>query len=336
VSFRQPGYRGRRGRILRGLRRELLYFPIQLPIATYRSRLDLLHCPSPLAPLRSPVPLVITVADVMAWEHPEWLTRANVLQNRLVAARAIRSAAMVLTHSQFSRGKIIELFGLEPERVAVVPHGVAGHFRPGPCSEGELASLGVTRPYLLAVGTDRRKNLETAVAAAARLASADLPHLLVIVGPSAGLGDRLASCVDGASPGSRVLLAGQVSDQQLVQLYRGAECVVHVSLYEGFGLPLLEAMACGTPVIAAACTGMPEALGDAGLLVEPHDVGGLERALVDILSSPGRREQFSARGLARARTFTWKRCAQLTVEAYMRALDMPQSPAALPRLAAED
>jgi glycosyltransferase involved in cell wall biosynthesis len=141
----------------------------------------------------------------------------------------------------------------------------------------------------------------------------------VIVGSRAKLDDRLATHLDRAPLTSRVVFVDRVTDHQLASLYRGADCLVHPSLYEGFGLPLLEGMACGTPVVAGACTSMPEVLGDAGALVDPRDAGALERVLVDLLSSPGKREQFSARGVNRARHFTWKHSARLTVEAYMKA-----------------
>jgi len=326
VTLAQPGRprAGARGRIARGLRRELSYLPLELSRRAARLGVEVLHCPVGLAPVRSQVPVAITVHDVMALEHPEWFTRGNRLQQRLLLGPAARSAAVVLTPSEFSRHRAIERLGLDPERVRVTPWGVDEVFSPDERSDEALARLGVRGRYLLTVGALRpRKNLEGALVAFEQLAGHDDLELVVAGGrgwDDAELLDRLRR-----SPAAgRIRLTGRVSDADLAELYRGAECFLFPSRYEGFGLPPLEAMACGAPVVSSDRTSMPEVVGDAAVLVHPDDADGLVAAVEAVLASPERRAELSERGRRRAAAFTWERCARLTVEAYRSVLGRPE------------
>lgn len=312
---------GTRGRVARGLRRELSYLPFELPRRAARLGLDLLHCPVALAPVRSRVPVAITVHDVMALEHPEWFTAANRLQQRMVLGPAARHAAVVLTPSEFSRQRAIEWLGLEPERVRVTPWGVDEVFSPGPRSEDALARLGVHGRYLLTVGALRpRKNLEGALAAFEALRSHD--DLELVVAGGRGWDDaELLERLGGSPAAGRIRLTGRVSDEDLADLYRGTECFLFPSRYEGFGLPPLEAMACGAPVVSSDRSSMPEVVGGAALLVPPDDIAGWSSAVEDVLASPERRAELAERGRRRAALFTWERCARATVEAYRFALE---------------
>lgn len=323
VPLAQPGRprAGTRGRLARGLRRELSYLPFALPRRAARLGLDLLHCPVPLAPVRSRVPVAITVHDVMALEHPEWFTAANRLQQRLVLGPAARRAAVVLTPSEVSRKGAIEWLGLDPERVRVTPWGVDEVFSPRPRSDQALARLGVHGRYLLTVGALRpRKNLEGALATFEALRSHDDLELVVAGGRGWDDADLLARL--GRSPAAdRIRLTGQVSDEDLADLYRGTECFLFPSRYEGFGLPPLEAMACGAPVVSSDRSSMPEVVGDAALLVPPDDTAGWVSAVEDMLASPERRAEVAERGRRRAAGFTWQRCARATVAAYRFAIE---------------
>jgi glycosyltransferase involved in cell wall biosynthesis len=310
---------GRAGRLTRGLRRELVYFPFELPRRARRRGLDLLHCPVGLAPVRSTVPVAVTVHDVMALERPDWFTAANRVQQRLVLGPAARRAAVVMTPSAFSRERAIECLRLERDRVVVTPWGVDERFAPGHAAPATLASLEIERPYLLTVGSlQPRKNLEAALAAFERLPGDE--HELVVVG-GRGWGDAdLLERIRRSPASERVRLTGRVSDETLVELYRGAECFVFPSRYEGFGLPPLEAMACGTPVVSSERSSMPEVLGDAALLVDPDDVEALAAALEEVLASEERRAELGERGRRRAAGFTWRRTAAQTLAAYRLAL----------------
>jgi alpha-1,3-rhamnosyl/mannosyltransferase len=285
-----------------------------------RLELQVIHCPVPLAPRGSPVPVVLTVHDAMQWDHPDWFPPRTRLYGVLLRA-ALRRATRVLTGSAESRQRLVTALDLDPERIDVTPYGVDERFSPGPASPDVLRDLGVPRPYLLTVGTlQPRKNLDAALSAFERLADAGAEHHLVVVGARGWADDALVARFQRSRFHSRIHLAGRVGDDSLVTLYRGADCFLFPSRGEGFGLPPLEAMACGTPVVASRASSIPEVVGDGGVLVDPDDVSEIVRALEEVVGSPSTREQLVRRGRARAQSFTWARCAELTVRAYRRAL----------------
>jgi glycosyltransferase involved in cell wall biosynthesis len=306
VDISQPRRRG--GRVLRGLERELTWFPLRLGRAVRRVGADVLHCPMPLAPpLPQPTPAVVTVNDAIPWDHPEWLTRAHALHARTVLAPALRRAAAVIVPSQHTRERLLaNVRGLDAEKVAVTPYGIGAPFAPG--------DPGERPPFLLAVGTlQPRKNLETALRAFERLGG---EHRLVVAGARGWRDEELLARVRRSPAAKRIDLLGRVSDDELVALYRGAACLLYPSRAEGFGFPPLEAMACGTPVVAARAGSLPEVVGDAAPLVDPDDEAGLAAAVEGVLADPA---PWRERGLERAARFSWERCAELTVDAYRRA-----------------
>ena len=308
------------GRLARGLARELTWFPLRLGLRARRLGLDVLHCPMPLAPPRPALPLVLTLNDVLAWEHPEWFGRALVAQHRLMVAPAARRAARVMAPSRYSADRITAVLDVDPERVEVAPYAPDPVFSPGSRRDDVLRGLGVDGAYALAVGTlQPRKNLETTLDAFERLALVGARQRLVVVGARGWHDRRLAARLERSPAGGRVLALGRVSDAQLVELYRAADCLVFCSRGEGFGFPVLEAMACGTPVVCSSTTSLGEVAGDAAELAHPDDVGAVERALGAVLGSAQRREELRRRGAERVRAFSWERCAELTADAYRRA-----------------
>jgi glycosyltransferase involved in cell wall biosynthesis len=317
VRLAQPD-RGPRSPVARGLVRELAWFPIELPRRAQAAGADLLHCPVALAPARrGAVPVVVSVNDVMPLSRPEWFTRRNVWHTKLLLGRMLRAAAGVLTCSEHSRGEILAAFDLDPERVVVTYYGVDERFAPGPRPETLLERLGVgDSPYLLTVGKlQPRKNVEAAIRAVERLRH---DHRLVIAGARGWRDAELLELVRASPAAERIHLAGLLSDDDLVGLYRGAAVFVFPSLHEGFGFPPLEAMACGTPVVCSDRTSLPEVVGDAGLLVDPDDDAALAAAVALVLEEPGRAEDLRRRALERAAGFTWERCVDATVAAYER------------------
>jgi glycosyltransferase involved in cell wall biosynthesis len=233
---------------------------------------------------------------------------------------AVRRAARIVTCSEHVRGEVVELLGVDPGRVVVTPLGVHERFRPAPPDEHALARLGVRRPYLLAVATvSPRKNLAAVVRAYSRIA-ADHPGLGLVIAGATGWRTEETDRAIRAAP-SGVVTTGFVADEDLVALYNGAACLVFPSLEEGFGLPPLEAMACGTPVVASNTTSIPEVVGDAGLLVHPGDEEAIELAVRRVLEDGGLAEELRKRGLERARGFSWEACARLTVDVYRAARD---------------
>jgi glycosyltransferase involved in cell wall biosynthesis len=283
---------GGRGK-LAALARDTAWYFALLPWAARSARLDVLHCTTFRGPPRSRVPLVVTVHDLALLRHPELFTRWMRVYGALALRRVVRGAARVIAVSHFTKREVVELVGVPDERVRVVPNATTETFAPdGPAAEGD---------YVLAVGTlEPRKNLPRLAEATRRLGIE-----LRVVG-ARGWGD-----VDVGGDGVRWL--GELSDADVAALYRGALCFAYPSLYEGFGIPVLEAMRCGAPVVTSAGTAMAELAGDAAELVEPRDAGsisaGIERAI-------GRRDELAARGLERARRFTWEAAAAATVAVY--------------------
>jgi alpha-1,3-rhamnosyl/mannosyltransferase len=303
-----------RGRVSRGLVREALWYPAGIGARARLAGADLLHCPMPLAPpLPTGLPVVVTVHDALPWDHPEWLTRAHAVHARAVLAPALRRAAAVIVSSGFTRERLLaRVRGLDAGRVHVVPLGVDARFspRPGPGSASAPSGGG----HLLFVGTlQPRKGLEIALRAFEQLGG-DLR--LVIAGARGWHDEALLARVAASPAAERIEVAGFVDDDRLVELYRSAACLLFPSLAEGFGFPPLEAMACGTPVVAARAASVPEVVGDAAPLVAPRDPDALAAAVRDVLRDPA---PWRAAGLARAAGFSWERCAR-TIAGVWRAV----------------
>jgi len=310
VRLRHP--RGRlKHRVARGLERELTWFPLRLRDAVARAGVELLHCPMPLAPVVPVgVPVVVTINDAIPWDHPEWLTRENALHARLVLAPALRRAERVVVPSAHTRERLVAAVrGLDQERIDVTPYGIGAQFTPGAAPERD--------PFLLAVGTlQPRKNLETALRAFERLVADGLEHRLAIAGGRGWRDASLLARIEASPARSRIDLTGHVSEAGLLDLYRGAACLLYPSRAEGFGFPPLEAMACGTPAVVSTAGSLPEVAGDAAPAVDPDDAPGLAEAVASVLRD---RDAWRERGLARAATFSWARCAELTAAAYREA-----------------
>ena len=296
-------------RVARGLAREALYYPLGLSWRAAGAGAEIVHSPTP-APVRGGrLPLVVTVHDLLPLRMPERFSRETRVHTR-VWIPYVRRATRVVTGSAWTRADVIERLGLAPERVTHTPYGVADRFSPAAADPDVLARLGARVPYVLSVATrEPRKNLATVLRAYRRLRDDGVQ--LVLAGGRGWGPDALAD----AGPG--VLVTGFVSDADLAALYAGASAFVFPSLAEGFGLPVLEAMRSGAPVVTSDNSALREVAGDAAVLVEPtseEDVAeGLRRALGDD-------GELRRRGLQRAATFTWAACADATVAAYEQAL----------------
>jgi glycosyltransferase involved in cell wall biosynthesis len=266
------------------------------------------------------LPLVVTVHDLLPLRHPELFTSETRAHTRL-SLPFVRRADRVLTNSEWTRGEVIDLLGLPPERVATTPFGVAERFRPDPAAHDRVRERhGVAGPYVLCVGTrEPRKNLVAALRAFERLARRRPDVELVLAGGRGWHGEELERALAAVS--DRVRTPGFVSDAELVDLYAAAACFVFPSLAEGFGFPVLEAMACGAPVVTSDNSALREVAGDAALLVDPHSSEAIAEALERVLEDPELRDDLRRRGLERRRAFTWEACADATVAAYRDLLD---------------
>ncbi|HEY0443056.1 MAG TPA: glycosyltransferase family 1 protein [Candidatus Limnocylindrales bacterium] len=298
---------------------------LELPVAVRRDRARLLHVQY-VAPPISPVPIVATVHDVSFIDIPRDFSRQSVLRLRATVASTVRRAAVVLTVSDFTRGRLLEEYRLSPERVVVTPNGVAPRWRRLSAAEtGErLAAAGlVTLPerFVLAVGNIHpRKNIARLVDAVRAIRAAGHPDVgLVLAGQRRGATDDVDAAVE-RSPGGWVRFLGYVPDDAVVALVNRATVVAYPSIYEGFGLPVLEAMACGAVVVAGNRTSIPEVAGDAALLVDPMSDDDLAAGLAAALDDASLRDRLALAGPRRAAEFTWSRSAELAAAAYLQAL----------------
>ena len=251
-------------------------------------------------PLICPAPLVFTIHDLIQIQVPEVSTLDKLMYYRAVLRPAARRAYRVLTVSNYCRDEIVKWCGLPAERVINVGNGVGGAFRPiGPSYDPGF-------PYMLYVGSQRRhKNLHRLIQAFRKI---DYPRLHLLVTGIAT--PRFRAYIDRAGITNRVRFLGCVTDYKLAAIYRGAILLVLPSVSEGFGLPPLEAMACGTPVVVSRCTAPPEVVGDAGVLVDPFDVDDLRNGLERVLGDTDLRSTLCRLGLQRSRQFSWDRVAE--------------------------
>lgn len=298
-----------------------------LPRAARRAAVDLFHAPSYTAPFGGPRPLVVTVHDVSYARHPEWYPYKRDPLRRAFYRRSALAADRVITDSAFSKSEIVEAYGLDPGRIAVVPLAAAGVFCTGPPLP---LPAGLPSQYVLHVGDlHPRRNLAMLARAVAivRSRTPDRRDLaLVLAGVDRGSGSALldvARTVSGASP--LVVMLGGTTESTLLALYRSASAFVYPSRYEGFGLPPLEAMSCGVPVIAARTSSIPEVVGDAGLLLDPDDEQAWADAIDRVTGDPAYAARVRDAGLSRARTFSWNRTARETARVYRALLGVRPS-----------
>jgi glycosyltransferase involved in cell wall biosynthesis len=300
---------------------------LDLPRVEWFVRFDVLFGPNFVpAPTRAKRQ-VVTVHDLGFRFHPDtapqtvpwWLTGLE---------RTLRVATRVIVPSEATRRDVIELYGVEPGRIATIPLGVDTlTFRPPRDDEvrGVRRRFGIDGPYLVFLGLDRRKNLPALAEAVGRMPAEERPTLVLVGGrpwdPDGR--DRVREALDGVPPGSlgRVVLTGYVPDETKAALLGGADALVYPSLYEGFGLPVLEAMACGTPVIASDVAALPELVEGAGVLVDPADPDDLSERIATVLADARLRARLRAAGIERASGYAWDETARRTAAVLREAAD---------------
>ena len=294
--------------------------PLAFPALARREGAALAHVHYFVSP-RLACPAVVTVHDISYARAPELFSRRDRTLLRLVRG-SVRRAARVIAVSEFTRADVCDHYDLDPSRVVAISNGVSDQFRPQPGAQERVRErFGIDRPYVLCVGAlQPRKNIPLAIEAYAQLVGRGTECELVVAGGDRGGRLEALDAILRTRLTGRVHLVGHVEDEQLPALYSAARALVFPSLYEGFGLPALEAMACGTPVIASNTTGLAEAVGDAGLTVDPLSAEELAEALRRVLTDGSLRERLIAAGHARAAEFTWARTARATADVYREAL----------------
>ncbi len=297
LNVRRYSYRGP-GR-LRKVARDALWYPAVLPRKARHDGVEVLHCPTQRAPFRARVPLVVTIHDLAVLRHPEAFNPWTRSYSAFALPRVARAARRIVVGSEFTRDEVSELLSVPAEKLRVIPYGVGQPFSAdGPASGGD---------FVLAVSTlEPRKNLGRLIEGFRR---ADLRGLeLRVVGAPGWGGVRVN--------GEGVRWLTGIGDDELARLYRGAACVAYVSLYEGFGLPVLEAMASGAPVVAPAGPPFQEFAADVAVGVDPRDANSIAAGLREAVE---RRSELAPLGPQRAREYSWERAAKAHLEVYREA-----------------
>ncbi len=284
---------------------------------------DLVHGPVFVGPLLAPCPVVVTIHDLSFIRFPTLFRPANRLYLKVLTHLSAHRARRLIAVSAYTAAETTRLLGVSPERIDVVYHGVDPVFRPLPADE--VAAFrqrrGLPERFVLFVGTlEPRKNLVRLVEAFARIHENGGRVGLVLAGGKGWLYDELFARVEALGLSKEVIFPGYVMNDELPLWYNAATALAYPSLYEGLGLPVLEAQACGTPVLTSNISSLPEAAGDAALMVDPYDVEALASGLNRLLRDQLLRRELQEHGLAHARQFTWPHTAQETTRVYRRAL----------------
>jgi glycosyltransferase involved in cell wall biosynthesis len=301
---------------------------MEAPRTLRRIHADVVHFTNGMVPLASPVPTVVTIHDMSLTLFPRFHPVRRVVLNRPFVNVASRRADAIITVSEAARRDIVRLYGIEPTRVHVVHEAAAPSFRliqDPPELRRVRERYRLADRFILYVGTiEPRKNLPTLLDAFARRRIAgDLPHQLVCAGPYGWLSDDVEQQIDRLRIRDAVRFTGYVPFDDLPAIYNLAEIFVFPSVYEGFGLPVIEAMACGAPVLTGHVEALTEVAGDAAERVDARDVDALGDAIVALAGSRERREELTRLGLQRAATFSWARAAAETLNVYRSVVASP-------------
>ena len=313
-------------------RRATLFAPVHsrleqyiLPAELLRFPLDLIHSTDFIPPLHSNVPAVVTVHDLAFLHWPHFLTATSAAYYGQID-RAVHHARHIIVPSESTKHDLVGQMGAPDAKVSVIYEAADPRFRPLPVDETRravTAKFGIPDSYVFFVSTiEPRKNVNGLLEAFRILI--DRYNVqetgLVLAGSKGWLYEETMELVNRLNLADRTFFLGRVSDEDLHQLYVGARCHIHPALYEGFGLPPLEAMACGTPVVSSNAASLPEVVGNAAILVDPHDVEQIVNAMRLVLTQPALAAALRAKGLARAAQFSWERTARETIAVYERVL----------------
>jgi glycosyltransferase involved in cell wall biosynthesis len=295
------------------------------PMLMRRAHLDVVHTPIFAGMARAPQPYVLTVHDLIPLQTPEAISRSAAAYWRLVLPRAVARADAIITGAEFIRREILEHFQLPSERVAVIPHGVDARFAPvadTTTRDAVRRRYRLPPQFLLFVGiASPRKNLDRLVRAFGALTDDERGDThLVLAGPPGWKNEALAAALAASRVPARIRHLGVVADDDLPALYAMAVGAVNLSSREGFGLPALEALACGAPLVCADRTAFPEVVGDDAWLVDPDDERATTAALATVIAGGPEVAARRARGVARARRYTWERSAAATLAIYHRVV----------------
>lgn len=291
-----------------------------LPRALREVRPDVCHFTNYLAPLASSCPYVVTIHDMTLYVTPRCHSFKKLALDRTLIPHVARRADAIIAVSNSARDDIMRYLHVPREKIKVIPEGISPAFHPitdRAKLDSVRADYGLTAPYFLYVGTiEPRKNLVRLIRAFEMLKQRGLPHKLAIVGQQGWRCEPIFAEVERLNLKKDVVFTGYAPSEDLPSLYSAAEAMAFPSLYEGFGLPVVEAMACGAPVVTSDTSSLAEVADGAALLVNPHSTGQIANALYRIHNDPALRAELRALGLQRAAQFTWERAARATLDVY--------------------
>lgn len=296
---------------------------VQIAFKLRKLKFDIVHelAHSAFFMFDSPSKKVITIHDLTPVLFPQTFDRFTVFIHKYLLPRALRKVDRIITVSENTKADIVKYFGISEEKIEVIHNGVDHeHFKKldRECCYRKLKiKYGIDSKFILSVGTiEPRKNYTNLVKAFYELKKRKISHKLVIIGKTGWKYKSFYDAIEKLRLKKDVLLLGYVPYEDLPLFYNCAEVFVYPSLYEGFGLPPLEAMACGCPVVVSNCSSLPEVVGDAGILVDPYDHKKLAESLYEVLSDEGLRKHLTLKGLRRAKKFSWKETAKKTLKVY--------------------
>lgn len=291
---------------------------MSFPFELYKHPVDILLVQY-IAPLICPCRLIVTIHDIGYKRYPAFFTKAFRRRQSFLVPLNIKKARKIITISEFSKRELIELYNVPEDKVSVTYLGVGEEFKPIKDAEkiAEITSrYKINTKFILYTGNlQPRKNLVRLIGAFNLLKKhKKIEHKLVIVGRKAWLYGDIFKAMESSEFAEDIIWTDYIPQNDLIMLYNVADVCVYLSLYEGFGLPLVEAMACGTPVIAANSNSLPEVVGDAGILVDPLDVESISKAICEVISNDKLRYEMVEKGLKRAKLFPWENTAKKTLK----------------------
>lgn len=310
----------------------VLWYRWRLPISAtfFTGQVDIYHGPDfVLPPLNGHTRKIVTVHDLAFIEQPEYAVPQLAAYLKKVVPEAIAAADMIASISQTTRQTLIDYFHTPPEKITIIPNGIRSYFRrvtDPVLLEATRHKFDLKSPLVLGVGTRQpRKNHLGLIKAFHKAASSSnrqaRPAMLALAGGSGWLYEETQQAVAELKLEKKVCFLGHVSDLELMLLYSLADVFVFPSFYEGFGVPPLEAMACGTPVITSNTSSLPEAVGDAALLVDPHNPGEIAKAITRVLENPPLQEELRQKGYKQAARYTWQNSARKMLAVYQQVYE---------------
>jgi glycosyltransferase involved in cell wall biosynthesis len=307
---------------LKTIYRDLIWTHAILPFQVYKAKIDVLHIPVNVTPLFSTCPTVLTILDTTVLQLPQYFTLWHRYYSRMFLPRSARNATIILTISENSKRDIVKQLKINSEKVLVTYLSASKEFKPISQQEVEMVKRRYNLDsFILTVGAlEPRKNLSRLLQAFSFLLKNGYHHTLVHAGPRGWLFDNIHNEIRRLGLNEFVRFLGYVPTNDLVGLYNAASLFVYPSLYEGFGLPVLEAMACGCPVITSNTSSLPEVVGDAAIMVNPYDVPEMTNAIKSLLEDQLECQRLRLKGIERAKQFSWQKCAKETLNAYHLAL----------------